>query len=602
MFTISSNNKKGNKGYTLVETLIAVAIFVGVSVGIYGGFSKVLVLMNVIRNKEVVTNLINEQFEIARNLPYANVGTIGGVPAGLIPQSQIIVRDTRPYTVETVVRNIDDPFDGTLGGTPNDLSPADMKLIEVTVYCPTCQNFTPTSFTTRISPKNLETASTNGALVIRVFDSSGLPVPLADVNVVNSNVTPNININDKTNIDGSLTIVDVPPSVGKYKITVTKSGYSTDRTYPVGGVDNPRPSKPDVTVVLQQVTQVSFAIDKTSTVNIATLNNQCVASSGFDFDFFGTKLIGTNPNTLKYTQSLSSNGSGLVTLNNIEWDTYNILATDSTRDIIGTNPLLSLGVQPDSTQNLQIITATKNGRRLLVVVRDQATGLPITDALVTVTGPSNYNASATTSEGFLTQTDWSGGSGQSAIGNLNMYFSSDGNINDNISPGDVVLKKLAGLYVPSGYLTSSTFDTGSSSNFRQVVWKSVTQPVQTGSNSVKIQIATNNDNATWNFSGPDGTSATYYTNANQNINAIHNGNRYLRYRLFLSTANQNYTPTISDVSFTYTSDCVPPGQVSFSGLATGKYTISISKTGYLNTSRVVKINSSWKKEEFTISP
>lgn len=600
MFSILNKNK--STGYTLVETLIAVAIFVGVSVGIYGGFSKIIALMNIIRNKEVVTNLINEQFEIARNLPYSDVGTIGGIPAGVIPQNQTIVRDNRSYSVDTVIRNIDDPFDGTLGGATNDLSPADMKLIEVTVSCPVCQNFTPTSFTTKIAPKNLETSSTNGALVIRVFDSSGLPVSLASVNVVNSSVTPNININDKTDVSGVLTIVDAPPSVGGYKITITKSGYFSDRTYPVGDVDNPNPSKPDVTVVLQQVTQVSFTIDKTSTINVSTLNNQCVASSGFNFTFSGEKVIGTNPDVLKYSKSITSDGSGLINLNNIEWDTYNIFGTDSTRDIIGTNPLLSLGVQPDSTQDLQIITATKNGRRLLIVVRDQSTGLPITDADVSVSGPSNYTANATTSEGFLTQTDWSGGSGQSDIGNLDMYLLSDSNLDDNTSPGDITLKNIAGTYVSSGYLISSTFDTGSSSNFRQVIWKASTQPLQTGTNSVKIQIATNNDNTTWNFLGPDGTASTYYTINDQNINLIHNGDRYLRYKLFLSTIDSNYTPTISDISFTYTSDCVPPGQVSFSGLATGNYTVSITKSGYLDTTRIINVGSSWQKEEFIISP
>lgn len=595
-------NKNKNNGYTLVETLIAVAIFVGVSVGIYGGFSKILALMNVIRNKEVVTNLINEQFEIARNLPYASVGTVGGVPSGLLPQSQNITRDGKTYTINTVVRNIDESFDGTLGGTPNDLSPADMKLIEVTVSCATCQNFTPVTFTTRIAPKNLETASTNGALIVRVFDSSGLPIALADVNVVNTSVTPNINIYDKTDVSGMLTIVDAPPSVGQYRIYVSKSGYSSDRTYPTGAVSNPHPSKPDATVVLQQVTQISFTIDKVSTVYATAVNNQCIASSGFDFTFSGTKLIGTSPSVIKYSQGFTTNASGNSTLSNIEWDTYNIAGNDSTRDIIGTNPLLSLGVPPNSSQNIQIITETKNGRRLVVVVRDQATGLPVSDATVSVTGPSSYASTAVTSQGFFNQTDWSGGDGQASIGDSIMYHSSDGNVDVSTSPGDVTLKKVSGSYVSSAVLTSSSFDTGSTSNFRQITWKSATQPTQTGSQSVQFQIATNNDNATWNFVGPDGTASTYFTTSNQDISSSSNGRRYFKYKMFLSTANSSYTPSISDVSLTYTSDCVPPGQVSFSGLATGNYTISITKTGYLDASRIVSVSSAWQKEEFIISP
>ncbi|NVN97227.1 hypothetical protein HXX01_03290, partial [Candidatus Nomurabacteria bacterium] len=62
------------------------------------------------------------------------------------------------------------------------------------------------------------------------------------------------------------------------------------------------------------------------------------------------------------------------------------------------------------------------------------------------------------------------------------------------------------------------------------------------------------------------------------------------------------TPTISDIFITYSSLCIPPGQVSFAALATGNYTIAISKTGYKSTSRNVSISSNWAKEEFTISP
>lgn len=590
---------KKQAGLTLIETLVATAIFVSIITAIYGGFTKILALMSVIRTKQTVTNLVNEQFEIVRNLPYASVGVVGGIPSGVITQNQTLVRDNKTFSVNTIVRNHDDPFDGTFGGSPNDLSPSDMKLVEVTVACANCANFTSMSFTTKIAPKNLETASTNGALVIRVFDSSGVPVPDASVNIVNSSVTPNINFTDTTLADGTLTIVDAPPSVGGYRITVTKNGYSTDRTYPVGGAGNPNPISPDVTVVLQQITQVSFTIDRTSTVPITTLNNQCAPTADYDFTLSGTKLIGTSPNTLKYSQALTSNGSGLITVNNLEWDTYNIIGTDSAYDIIGTNPLLSLGVPPNATLNMQLITAPKNGRRLVVVVRDQSTGLPVTDATVNLAGNS-YNSSLTTSEGFFSQTDWSGGSGQSAFNNSDMYF--DGTNVDVSTTGDLKLANNFGDYVASGTLTSSTFDTGATSNFKQILWAPANVPPQTGQNSVRFQIATNNDATTWNFVGPDGTSNTYFTLSNQNINSANNGDRYLRYKVFLSTQDEGYTPTISDISFTYTSDCIPPGQVSFPNLSTGAYTITVTKSGYQDSSRNIDIDSSWQKEEFSIAP
>ncbi len=592
-----------NEGFSLIETIFAIFIFIAIATAVYTGFVGIQKVMNVIRVKGIMTNLANEQFEISRNLSYQDVGTISGIPAGVLSQNKTVSRDNKNFNIETTVRSVDDPFDGTFNGTPRDLSPGDMKIVELTITCTSCgASMSSVSFTTKIAPKNLETASTNGALVIRVFDASGLPVSDAEVNIINNNVNPKINLTDNTDINGTLTIVDAPPSSNGYQIIVTKTGYSTDRTYPVAGPENPHPTKPNVTVVIQQVTQISFTIDKTSTINFSTVNNQCTPTSGFDFNMIGSKLIGTIPNTYKYSNSLITNNNGELSLTGIEWDTYTLSGIDSLYDIIGTSPLLSLGINPNVVQNMEIVTAPKNGNRLLVVVRDQSTGLPITDAVVTLTGPSNYSKTLTTNEGFLTQTDWSDGNGQEAFGAYNKFLIQDGNIDTTKSTGNLSLKKVSSNYLPSGNITSSTFDTGSSSHFRQIIWSSIVQPPQTGTLSVKIQIATNNDNSTWNFVGPNDTSSTYFTSTNQNINSSHDGDRYFRYRLYLSTENTLFTPTISDVSFTYTSSCIPPGQVSFSSLSTGNYTVSISKTGYQNTSKTVSISSSWTKQEMTISP
>ncbi len=596
-------SKRNNKlGFTLIETLISIAIIVIVFGGIYSGFVGIQKILTFIRVKGIMTNLANEQFEVVRNLPYQNIGTVSGIPAGIIPQVQTVNRDGKDFSVETTIRSVDEPFDGIFNGTPKDLSPADMKIIELNISCVSCnKSVSPISFTTKVSPKNLETASTNGALVVRVFDSSGLPVSGANVNIINNNIIPNINLNEETDVNGVLTIVDAPPSNNGYQIIITKDGYSNERTYPVGESGNPNPIKPNVTVLLQQVTQISFVIDRTSTVNISTVNNQCLATPNFDFNILGNKLIGTIPDTHKYSESFVTNTSGKKTLSDIEWDTYFISGEDGTYDVIGTNPLLSLGINPNVEQSLEIVTAPKNGRRLVVVVRDQSTGLPISDAVVTLTGPS-YTKSFITNEGFSTQTDWSGGSGQSDFDNLKMYFSSDGNIDTTSIPGNLSLRKVFSNYVSNGSLTSSTFDTGSITNFRQIIWSPATEPPQTGENSVKVQIATNKDNAIWNFVGPDGTSSTYYTSSNQNINSTHNGDRYLRYKIYLSTLDPSFTPMISDVYFTYTSSCIPPGQVSFSALSSGTYTIKVDKSGYQSISKSVNITTNWTKEEITIAP
>jgi hypothetical protein len=199
--------------------------------------------------------------------------------------------------------------------------------------------------------------------------------------------------------------------------------------------------------------------------------------------------------------------------------------------------------------------------------------------------------------GFLNQTDWSGGDGQDDIGSYSKFFSDDGFIDFLTIPGEIKLHYLGdGNYSSAGFLVSSTFDTGSPSNFYELSWKPTDQPVETGEESVKFQIATNLDNLTWNFVGPDGTSASYYTLANQNINAVHNGDRYFRYKVFLSTEDPAFSPSVSDVAFTFTSSCVPPGQVRFGGLSAGNYILRATKIGYQDSTDDFYLNSSQSKE------
>ncbi len=595
------HNNKTKNGMTLIETLIAVSFFVTVSIALYNGFTYILRLSTLLHEREAATFLANEQLEIIRNMPYQNIGTTTGIPHGTIPATQILARNGTIFTVTTTIRSIDDPFDGTIGGTPNDLSPADNKLAEIAISCTACRNFGTVSYTTKVAPKNLETASTNGALILRAFDSNGQPVSGATVTIVNDSITPVVSITDTTTTDGTLSIVDAPPSVEGYKITVTKNGYSTEQTYPTGASGNPNPTKPNATVVVGQITQLSFTIDQTSTLQTTTITTTCSPVPSLNFSLTGSKTIGTNPTVLKYDVTHTTNGSGANTVTGLEWDTYVTALLDASYDLIGTNPLMSLGLPPGATQNMQLIVAQKSARRLLVVVRDQSTGLPISDASVTLQ-KSGYTSTQTTNEGFISQSDWSLGDGQADYTDPAKYFSATSGIDTTTSPGEVRLENVFGAYTGSGALTSSTFNTGAISNFHQIVWSPTSQPSHTGTDSVRMQIATNTDNTTWNYLGPDGTDATYYTLADQNINAIHDGDQYLRYRLFLSTEDSGYTPSVSDVSFTFSSSCTPPGQISFAGLASGTYTITVTKDGYQTYTGSVSVNSNWQKEEITLTP
>ncbi|MDP3723212.1 MAG: LamG-like jellyroll fold domain-containing protein [Candidatus Omnitrophota bacterium] len=92
----------------------------------------------------------------------------------------------------------------------------------------------------------------------------------------------------------------------------------------------------------------------------------------------------------------------------------------------------------------------------------------------------------------------------------------------------------ATAYVSSGTLESSTKEVKADS-FGTLSW-TASAPAGTG---VKFQLATNNDNLTWSYKGPDGTANSYYTTPGAPIHAGHNGQKFVRYKAFLAGAPAN---------------------------------------------------------------
>jgi len=109
-------------------------------------------------------------------------------------------------------------------------------------------------------------------------------------------------------------------------------------------------------------------------------------------------------------------------------------------------------------------------------------------------------------------------------------------------------------YNGAGDLISSVKDGGSSPTWSTVSW---TGSTPTGT-ALKFQAAASSSaTGTFAFVGPDGTSASYYTNG-ASLDRF-NGTRYLKYRAFL-TGNTSSTPTLSDATVCYT----PPASADLS--------------------------------------
>ncbi len=584
MLELSSNimthpSEKKQSGFTLVESLVGVAIFVMLATVIYQTFFFNYKETIANWDNTTVSSLARQYLENARNIPYAQIGTIQGNPHGNLPDlpnpSSVTV-GASTYQAYFEVTYVDDPADGTaaLGTDP---APNDYKQVKLFIKNTTTGKIT--SFATNIAPSGLESMASGGALSLSVIDATGQPVPGATINITNNIVSPTINLSRSSDASGKWIEVGLPNSGNSYHITVTKNGYSSDQTYPITG-PNPNPTKPDATIANGQVTQISFAIDKTSSVTFNTLNQTCGAIAGVGLEIKGAKIIGT-PNVLKYDNIFTSNGSGQVPLNNIEWDNYTPALTGNTYMIYGSSPIQQINLLPNTTQLFNLILGAKTANSLLVIVKDSSTGNPIEGVTVRLTNASpSVDSSGITGGSLLSQQYWNGGSGQANWTDTTKYFQDDGGISTTDVPLAMRLINSGGrTAVTSGSLDSSTFDTGSvSTTYTTLNWQPTSQdPAVT----VKFQIATNNDNAIWNFIGPNGTSGTYYTTPGTTISSAHNNSRYLRYRAYLSTTDTTKNPTVTSVGINYVSGCFTPGQVFFPGIAaSATYSLTASMTGY----------------------
>lgn len=560
-------------GFTLIESVIALGIFAIFVIGIYGSIQLSFSLVYHSRVRILGTALLNEQIEIIRNAPFDSIGIINGSPSGIFEYVTTTKRNGMTFEITRTIRNVDDPYDGTIGGTPGDTAPADYKFVQIEALCTSCDQAEPLEMYTYIAPKYLEGNLNHGALFIHIIDAYGNPVPDATVHVIATSTNPKYDFFDTTDNNGYLRIYDLATGTAKYVIQATKAGYTSAMTYAASST-NPNPTTPNVTIIQQAVSNLTLTIDHISTLAIETENAQCVPVSGVPVTVKGTRLIGLNPSVFLVNEGYITNGAGTTGNMLLPWDSYGI--SISGYDLMGTIPDVLMPILPASSQTSQLIVGPNTTRSLVVTANYQ--GAPVADATVTITGPNGFSVVKKTGVGSISQTDWSLGPNYETFG-IGQGYSSATGIDPYTSPGDIALAKNGSLYVSSGMLESSTIDTGE--NARYIVW-SWNPLSETPSTTTRLQIATSASSTgqIWNFVGPDGSTSTYFTTTSLNISSIHDNQRYMRYRVYQNTIDSLFSPLLSDLAFVYTNACSPPGQVYVGGLNQGQYTIQIEATGF----------------------
>jgi len=293
------------RGLTLIDVVVGVAVMVMIFLAIFSAFRISIELVFSTKAKTGAVSLMAERLEYIRSLPYGSVGTLGGIPAGPIPQLEQTTLNGISYTIRTLVQYTDAPEDGLDTADMNAIT-ADYKTVKVETLWSVKDSARSTFAVTRISPPGIETLADGGTLKVGVFDASVNPVGGATVHIVNAGAAPTVDVSVSTNQNGAVSFPGAPEA-GGYEVTVSKNSYSNARTYSATA-ENPNPSPAHIAVVDEQTTSINFFIDVLGSLRFRTF--EPVGAGSFNDPFL-------DQSKLSATTSVAVVG-GALTLQEIE--------------------------------------------------------------------------------------------------------------------------------------------------------------------------------------------------------------------------------------------------------------------------------------------
>lgn len=97
-------------GITLIETVVAIAIFGIVSTSMITVLTSATAADGLARERSIALELAQQQVEYIRQLGYVNAGTVSGNPVGIVAASQDKLVTGLYYTLSTNINWVDDPI------------------------------------------------------------------------------------------------------------------------------------------------------------------------------------------------------------------------------------------------------------------------------------------------------------------------------------------------------------------------------------------------------------------------------------------------------------------------------------------------------------
>jgi hypothetical protein len=402
--------RRNPSGTTLIEMLAFLFIFVVVCLAFYSTWSSGTTYIILAKNRLAASALANEKMEIVRNLAYDDIGLTTGDPSGNINENEDVARSGRTFHVFTQISNVDDPYDGTLGGSPNDSNFIDYKAVKITISWENEKY--QTSISSRFVPPGIEQpVAGRGILVINVSSDKKDNELVKQSTVRVQNTETGFDETHNTDNFGRLMLVGLRESVKKYQVTLSKNGYEDVSTLP------PYPNPPynydpvheDASVIAGSVNTINMYQNELGNLTVKTQDYLGNAVADIHYHLLGGRKIGSNHDDssqlfFSTDQDYQTDSDGKHEYQSISPGDYNFNLEEAGYKIIGFDPILSpaipssfstnLAASGSATLNVKIAPTNKTSLLLNVIKADD--GKMFQGASVHVTNSSGYDTTLTT--------------------------------------------------------------------------------------------------------------------------------------------------------------------------------------------------------------
>lgn len=297
------------RGMSFIDVLVGCALMLTVFLALTALLRASLVISSISKSKTIATAVAGSQMEYIRSLSYERVGTVGGIPPGEIPQYATTTSNGIAFLTRTYIEYADDPADG-LESADENLITTDYKRIKIQVTYTAAGRPQSVELHSNYAPPGVETTTGGGTLRVNVVNAVGAPVAGASVRIQNPSVSPAVDLTTFSNAAGLVYLPGAATSTD-YRVSVSKEGYSSAQTYERDATNqNPNPGY--LTVVKDQTTTGTFAIDLMTTFRIATFSPIATTTWNDSFDTSGQVAAQSNVSISGGDVVLASNEFGYI--------------------------------------------------------------------------------------------------------------------------------------------------------------------------------------------------------------------------------------------------------------------------------------------------